>query len=226
MQKSKPRGWEIVCRGMDIPVDFPVRGFAETGFRFVGRHRAITSVIVNHWTGAENPPGVVYNSLSTHKNAFNAPEPLSIHFVVDWAGIVYQMADTELRGAHCRAQGLNGLSIGIEFIGRGSALDAPSRNVVRDLVEETLHGRRVKYYELTDAQTRTGVKLNRTLCNLYGLPFRVPVDADGRPHLSLLSDSQMRAFTGCVAHGHAEAKKIDCGLKLLRAIHEASLSVV
>lgn len=224
MQKGKIRGWEVVCRGMHVPVDFPVRGYSETGFRFHGRSRSITSHVVNHWTGAENPPATVYHNMLNAKNAYGAPEPLSVHFVVDWAGIVYQMADTELRGAHCRAAGLNGLSVGIEFVGRGTALDVPSRNVARDLVEETLHGRRVKYYELTDAQVRSGVKLNRTLCNLYGLPFRVPLDVEHRPHLSVMSEQAMRSFTGCVAHGHAEPKKVDCGLKLLRAIHEASLA--
>lgn len=222
MQKSSSKEWTLCCRGMYVPVDFPVRGWRETGFHFHGRSRAITNVVVNHWTGAENPPAAVYHNMSSHKNAFNAPEPLSVHFVVDWAGIVYQMADTELRGAHCRAHGLNATSIGIEFIGRGNALHNPSRSVVRNLVKETLHGQAVEYYELTEAQIRAGVKLNRMLCSLYGLPFRVPIDASSEPHLSLLSDNAIRSFTGCVAHGHAEAKKVDCGLGLLRAIHAAS----
>ncbi len=220
MQPTK-KDWYIMCRGMAVPVDYAVRGWRETGFRFEGRHRSITTACVLHWTGGEGPPAQVYNTLLTHKNKLGQPEPLSIHFVVDKDGIVYQMADTELRAAHCVAHGMNSLSIGIEFINRGSGTELPSRGVPRDLVTESIHGRRIKYYEMTLAQLRTGVKLTRTLCNLYGLPLRVPRDEAGEPTLYALPESRLRTYTGVLGHAHAEAGKLDPGLGILRAIDEA-----
>ncbi len=226
---SKKSGWQLVCRGMQVDVDFPVRTYLETGWQFHGRSRATTNIIVNHWTAAENPPSMVYTNMLNHA-VFDAsggrdPQPLSVHFVVDKDGIVFQMADTELRAAHCKAHGLNSTSIGIEFIGRGTAVDVPSRGVERPLVTESLQGRKTRYYELTPAQVRVGVKLNRELCRLYGLPLRVPLDKGGQPHLYALPEASIRSYTGCIAHGHAEAKKNDCGLALLRAIHQQSVNV-
>lgn len=230
--KSADKPWGIWCRDMYIPADFASRDWRETGFRFDGRRRTLTTAVVCHWTGGEGPPGAVYNTLLNHKSIVTAPdgqiieraEPLSIHFVVDKDGIVYQMADTELRASHCAAHGLNSLSIGIEFINRGSALDVPARGAQRELVTEVIHDRKTKYWEMTVAQLRAGVKLTRTLCNLYGLPYRVPTDAAGEPVLYALPDSKMRVYTGVLGHAHAERKKLDPGLGILRAIHEAAHS--
>ncbi len=220
--------WQIICRGLAVDVDFPVRGYVETGWRFHGRPRVRTAVIVNHWTAAENPPAAVYTNMLNHavyEDERKVSQPLSVHFVVDKDGVVFQMADTEMRAAHCKAGGLNAASIGIEFIGRGTSVDLPSRGVERPLVTESLQGRRIRYYELTPAQVKVGVKLNRELCRLYGLPLRVPLDKAGQPHLYALSEDVLRTYTGCIAHGHAEARKNDCGLALLRALHQASINV-
>ncbi len=224
MQPTSKVGWHLICRGMKVDVDFPVRTYLETGWQFHGRSRVTCQVVVNHWTAAENPPSMVYTNMLNHAvfvDGDRNPQPLSVHFVVDKDGIVFQMADTELRAAHCKAHGLNSSSIGIEFIGRGTGLDLPSRGVERELVTESIQGRKTRYYELTLAQVRVGVKLNRELCRLYGLPLRVPVDKEGKPHLYALPDAAMRTFTGCIGHGHAEARKTDCGLALLRAIHDS-----
>lgn len=216
-----------MCRGMPIPVDYAVRGWAETGFRFQGRSRTITTAIVLHATAAENPPATVYHNLANHAayttrgdETSKIPQPLSIHFVVDKDGIVYQMADTELRASHCAAHGLNNLSIGIEFINRMTTT-VPARGVERELVAEAIHHRRMRYYELLPAQIRTGVRLTRTLCNLYGLPYRVPLEA-GEPMLYALPEAKLRTYTGILGHAHAEENKVDPGLGILRAIADAA----
>lgn len=222
MQSKSGSKWHLVCRGMKVDVDFAVRGWAETGLRFEGRNRVLCSVVVNHTTGAENPPAAVHHSMSTRRNANGDPEPLSVHFLVDKDGIVYQMADTELRASHCKAHGLNAVSIGIEYICRHTAIDVPSRGTQRTIAVDRIHGRPVRYYELTLAQMRAGLQLNRMLCSLYGLPFAVPLDASGQVISTEMSDLRLRSFRGCIGHLHAEQKKTDPGLGLLRAIRDAA----
>lgn len=221
MQSSEPKGSYVMCRDMAIPVDYAVRPWRETGFHFTGRNRRLTTSVVLHATASENPPAAVFHNLGAHKNKLGQPEPLSVHFCVDKDGVVYQMADTELRASHCAAHGLNSLSIGIEFVNRMTALDLPSRGTKRDRVTESIHHRRVTYYELTLAQLRVGVRLTRTLCNLYGLPYRVPLDEAGEPTLYALPESRLRVYTGILGHAHAEENKVDPGLGILRAIQEA-----
>lgn len=208
---SAPRRWQLICRDLPIDVDFPVRTWDEHGHHFRGRHRTLTLQVVNHTTGSENPPATVFHTLSERD--------LSVHFVVDAGGVVYQMADTELRASHCPE--INVTSIGIEFVCRHSAIKLPARGIVRRLTKAVIHDAIVPHYELTDAQVRTGVKLNRALCNLYGLPFKVPLAMTGDVYPREMNDKLLKNFAGCVGHFHAQRQKTDPGLGILRAIRDA-----
>lgn len=211
MQTSSSKRWQLVCRGLPIDVDFPVRTWAEHHLQWTGRHRTVTFVVVNHWTAAENPPAAVFANMTQKK--------LSVHFIVDQGGVVYQTADTELRCAH--AGDMNAASIGIEFINRGSGTTTPNRGHARKLVTETIHGKRVRYFEFTEPQLRAAVKLNRALCGLYGLPLRVPLDDAGQPLARELVPHELAKYSGCLGHLHLESTKMDPGLGLLRALRDA-----
>lgn len=208
----------IIYKGRMVPVPFAVKTFEDTGWRFHGRFRTSTRLIVNHTTAAENPPGTVYRTLSEHKNAFKAPEPLSIHFVVDSEGRIYQMADTELRCAHTGTSE-NDVSIGIEFICRMSNLSAPTKGVERERVADIIHGKLVRYDNVTERQILAGVALNEALCNLYNLPLRCPTNATGDVLGAVMSDDTRKTHRGVCGHLNLKATKPDPGLRLLRAIH-------
>jgi hypothetical protein len=211
VQTPDPKRWQVVCRGLPIDVDFAVRGWADHGMQWSGRHRTLTAFIVNHWTGAENPPASVYANMKQ--------KGLSVHFIVDAAGVVYQMADTELRAAH--AGDVNATSIGIEYVNRGNAITNPNRGTPRKIVTATLQGKPARYCEMSEAQMRVGVKLNRLLCNLYGMELRVPLEADGTLILRELSSKELARFTGSIGHLHVEPFKLDPGEGLLRALRDA-----
>lgn len=215
-------GGVIIRRGRPHPVDFPVLTWVETGMRFYGRDRPSTQIVVNHWTGAENPPQAVYHNMLNHKNAFGAKEPLSVHFIVAADGTVYQTADCELRCAHAVAHGANGYSVGIEFVGRGTGLDLPDKGVHREVEEDRINGRTVRYANLTTAQTLIAIRLNRALCKLYELPFKVPTDLRGRVQAVEPDAITVSRFRGCVGHYWLESRKADPGLQLMRALQEAS----
>ncbi len=217
-----PRPTEIIMRGMRIDIGIRVLTFAETGFEFVGRERTHTRAIIAHVTGSENPPAAVYENMCTHA-AFGKRMPLSVHFVIDQKGAIYQMADTEMRGAHAVGKGgdrsANSWSVGIEFIGRGADWKpVPARGFTRPRAVETIHGVRTAYDELFDAQVTSGVALIEKLCGLYGLPMRVPEDARGEAVLKELDDHAYDTWRGVLGHAHVERGKVDPGLKILRAV--------
>lgn len=224
--KSADRQWGIWCRDMYIPADFATRDWKETGFRFEGRRRTRTQYCALHWTGGESPPGTVFTALETHAvykdvqgETKKVPEPLSIHFVVDQTGVVYQMADTELVCMHAASPGgfVNAHSIGIEFISRGSDLTKPSKGWTRPRVVEVIHGVKVPYDEMLPAQVRAGVQLVETLCKLYRLPMVVPELPDGTVRLS--RHPAIEGFRGVIGHLHVPGTtKTDPGAGLLRAI--------
>lgn len=206
----------VICDGRKVQTPFNVVGWARSGYEFRGRNRTVTKVVVNHATGAENPPSAVYKTLLTHAT-YGKLQPLSIHFVVDRYGEVYQMADTAIRCVH--AQDANAISIGIEFICRLSDFHkVPDKGVKRERVKARIHGVEVEYDELTPEQIEAGVLLNEFLCGLYALPMVVPENPDGSVYLDQLSDQASQRFVGCTAHLHWHPEKYDAGAGILRAI--------
>lgn len=215
----------IYCRGAQMPTPFPVRTWDDHGLRWTGRSRLRTSVILNHWTAAENPPIQVFENMSAHKGRDGKPEPLSVHFVVDPFGTIFQFADTELRAAHCarpERNSANGWSIGIEYQCRGHDTKVPTRGVTRHKTVARIHGRLISYAELTERQLYVGTLLNQFLSDLYGLPFTVPVDETGAIVQDCLPERELMLYRGSACHFHFEPNKPDCGVGILKAIKERS----
>jgi N-acetyl-anhydromuramyl-L-alanine amidase AmpD len=201
----------IVVRGQPVAVEAPVRTWHESGMQFPAtRWRDTTTAIVCHWTGAENPPSALYRNM--HKSK------LSVHFVLDAEGLIWQMMDAGRFGAHCQAHGANAYSVGIELINRGSAITLPDKGVVRPILRERIHGALVRYAGFTMAQVMSCLALCESLCRAYELPMQVPQrGGDVLPTAMTLAEA--RRFRGCGGHMHFERKKADPGLELLRAIH-------
>lgn len=220
-----PAGRFIVARGMPVQVGYPVKTWHDTGWRFASaRDRATSLQICAHWTGGENPPGVVYRSMSQHsvfdeKSGKDIAQPLSVHFIVSQKGLVYQTADTQARCVH--AGEANATSIGIEFIGRGNDLKKPQKGFLRTQVVERIHNVPVRYDELLDAQVEAGVKLIASLCTLYQLPLIVPENADGTVRLEQLPKEDFKTFRGVIGHLHCHPSKVDPGARILRAVQAA-----
>jgi N-acetylmuramoyl-L-alanine amidase len=203
----------IIVRGRPIAVRAIVHGWEKTGLHFTALARTSkTRVIMNHWTGAENPAVQLFENLRRSR--------LSVHFAVDVTGEVWQFMDTEAYGAHCRAYGANAYSVGIEYICRGNNLGAPTRGIIRQRKIDTLHGARVTFDDLSQAQIFAGVALNEALCGAYGLPMRVPELPTGEVLGDVLSAREAAQFTGCAGHLEWEAKKVDPARTLLQEIRD------
>ncbi len=222
---SKKQGGTFILKAnTPVEVGFRVKTFRETGYEFPCRVRTETRVIINHATGAENYPAQVYENMMRHKSAMGQLQPLSVHFIIDQRGVIYQTADADARCAHCagiyRDFSPNAVSIGIEIIGRLTDFrKVPNKGVVRPRVRETIHGVEVDVDEMLPAQIEAAVMLNEALCQMYKLPLRVPEDKHGAVRLETLSQEDAEAFTGCAGH-LAYARKPDPGQEVLRALQE------
>jgi hypothetical protein len=199
---------EIVVDGKSVYCGANVRTWHETGLWFMGlKPREQTQMVVLHWTGAENPPDAVYRNMTA--------SGLSVHFVIDQAGVVWQMADANACCAH--AKGVNDRGIGVEIINRGDAVGVPDKGVQRDTVIETIHGKQVRYAAFKSAQVVAAVELVTALCEAYGLPLRVPTER-GDVLADALPKKQLEAFCGVIGHLHARSGKRDPGVRLLRLV--------
>lgn len=213
MQPTQGRGNSIIVGGRRWPIDAKVHGWAETGLHFTGptlRKRLKTSMVCLHWTGAENPPSAVHANMTREK--------LSCHFVIDSSGEIYQMCDTALMCAH--AQGVNNRSVGIEIINRGDN-PAPQRAIVREVLIDQIHGRRIAYCAFLAPQLRAVADLVSVLCTAYQLPMRVPT-SQGAVLSTVLPPEQLDVFRGVIGHMHTKAGKRDPGMQLMRMLHALS----
>lgn len=222
--QAKQEGEYIIKHGARVNVGFRVRTYQETGYAFPGRARATTRMVILHGTGAENPPIQVYENMLRHKSALGQIQPLSIHFVIDQKGTIFQMADTESRCAHCagiyKDFSPNAVSIGIEIIGRLSDFrKVPDKGVSRPRIRERIHGVEIDVDEMLPAQCDAAAKLTETLCALYKLPMRVPEDASGTLSLEMMSERAASSYVGVAGHLHF-AGKPDPGRLALRAVQE------
>ncbi len=221
MQTSGSNTRELIVRGFGRAVPFNVRTFRTTGMEFVGRTRLVTRAIVLHTTGAENDADDVYRNMSERLTAQGKPEKLSVHFIIDQRGTIYQTADTEMRAAHCKAMDANSWSIGIELVNRLHNFKAPTKGYLRLRVTDHIHGEELTYDDLYPRQVEQCTRLVRALCELYKLPMRVPEDELGNVRSDVLAEEEAARFTGVVGHLQLEPKKVDPGMRVLRAIQAA-----
>lgn len=206
---------EIMVRGLPYRCLAPIRTWRTTGLHFLTRTRRETRWVVNHWTAAENAAPRVYANMAAGR--------VSVHFIVDQLGEVYQCCDTDARCAHAADNGGNTYGVGIEIVNRGDG-DAPARTFVRSTRTERIHGRGCTYAEFFPAQIASVVALNAAICSAYGLPMRVPMK-DGDVYPTALPVRYLESFRGVLGHFHLTTGKRDPGLELLRRIHATGVAV-
>lgn len=207
---------EFVVDGRRVYTPAVVRTWHETGVSFTRpMNRPETRLITLHWTGAENPPAAVNRNM---KNA-----SLSVHFVVDQFGIVWQMCDAAALCAH--AAGVNEASVGIEIISRGDDKKVPTRGVERVELKERIRGRTVTYAGFTLEQEIAVVALVAALCGHYRIPMAVPTWENGDVRLEQLSAKELGAMRGVIGHLHAHKGKNDPGGRMLSLVHLHGISV-
>lgn len=164
---------------------------------------------------------------------------LSVHFLLDVDGTLYQTLDLALRARH--AGPANDRSIGIEIAQIGAYPDTstidrfyrrsddgglelnipaeyepppggPFRPARPDLIRGAIHGRSLVQPDYTDAQYETLALLVAALAEHFpNLPRRAPTGADGTVLARVMTEAELASFRGVVGHFHVTTAKIDPG---------------
>lgn len=193
---------------------------SESGLSFRGlRAREDTRYIVLHWTAGVGLARQVFATLARKR--------LSVHFVVEPDGTVYQFAETDRLCQHAgkiddgdgdghQASG-NRYSIGIEIVNPANTM-VLARGVERQAIREVIHGQERIYSSFTSAQVVAVLELVEHLCGEWRLPMVVPML--GSDVLStVMGEAAFADFRGVLGHLHLTMSKSDPGLAVLRAVH-------
>jgi hypothetical protein len=174
--------------------------------RLIGRSRTLSQLrrvvrqIVVHLDGCRDAR-MCYEVLQNERG-------LSVHFMVDNDGTIYQGLDLVDCAFH--AGGVNEVSVGIELQNRGDAARNPNYYPEgRNTVTCRIHGAQFLAYDFTEAQYQAMARLTRTLTRVFDdIPLHSP-EANSRPVWTTIPN--VRSFVGFLGHYHVEREKWDPG---------------
>lgn len=133
---------------------------------------------------------------------------LSVHFLIDNDGTIYQTLD--LADCAFQATGVNEFSIGVELCNRGDvALDGPNRYHDRNIKEIAVNGGLHKTWDYTEAQYQAMIALGKALARIFPALPQVYPDSGGDLLTRYLADP--RGFSGYLGHYHVTNQKWDPG---------------
>lgn len=210
--------------GSGFPVDFDVVHHPDLSFErhpnnFRVREEPTPQAVIWHWDVAMSSRGC-FQTLLERK--------ISIHFMVDGDGTVYQSLDLSLEADH--TVGHDDGTIGIEancpyWIKRQERL-----RVERPVVEEFLpNGNGIQeHLGFTVAQEESVVKLAHALSDHFGIPKTLP--AGKHPSMRdqngvCLKECLDKGFRGHAGHYHVQRNKMDPGTLLWPKLIESGFVV-
>lgn len=141
---------------------------------------------------------------------------LSVHFIVDNDGIIYQTLDLALVAFH--AAQWNNNSIGVEMCNRGDAAKEPhyyeSGKYGPDRTPRfcKINGHTFKAFDYTAAQYEAMRKLSKALIRLFpNLPPEYPQSSPGVQTWDTMPEPASMKFSGFIGHYHLTQRKWDPG---------------
>jgi murein DD-endopeptidase MepM/ murein hydrolase activator NlpD len=145
-------------------------------------------------------------------NVLHNERGLSVHFLLDNDGTIYQTVDLAFMAFH--AAGFNANSIGVEMCNRGDAKQWPEfyrqRGQKRDVTTCRIHGHTYLAFDYTAAQYDALKALARGLVRaLPNLPLEYPQESPGYQSWAVLPG--VRGYAGLLGHYHTTTRKWDPG---------------
>jgi len=215
----------IVYQGNFIPINWPKvvlwsedKGLKlEKGFSPYTEKRDI-KMFMNHWD-------VCLNSKTC--NRVLQKRGISVHFLLDNDGTIYQTMDMNHAAWHAGSKSLNHSTVGIEI---SNAYDLKWQSWYkkngfgeRPVIEgETVHGNKMKPFTgFYDVQIQALKALWKAIHEGLGVPLECPVDDKGNTLKEVSKDVESNKFRGFVSHYHATSRKIDCaGLDIKKLLQD------
>jgi hypothetical protein len=138
---------------------------------------------------------------------------LSIGFLIDYDGTIYQSTDLQYSAQHCG--NINSYSVGIEvcnpietkYNSYYTSKGLPSRPIVKS---QTFHGHKYKnFLGLYPIQIEALKVLLKALSTGLNIPLDTPLDKDGNGLYEVSSEVQNCTYRGIVGHYHQNKEKWD-----------------
>lgn len=199
----------IVIGGRSIPVGVPVNHSLQFRVGEPGTHarRGQVTMGVVHFSGGEPRDGSgVWQTLHDRD--------LSVHFVIDRQGTIWQFADpATVSTAHC-GSAINAKSWGVEVVDFGELTEGeqpPAAGRERNIYSATTNGRALRFGDFMPAQYTALF----ALANACSVGLGVPRAVLGAPWQRR---READTFNGLVGHLHLSTNKNDPGPRPLEQI--------
>jgi len=185
-----------------------------------------------------------YDQSGTSRRCFRTLHDLrclSVHFMVDLDGTIYQTLDLKERAWHATTS--NSRSVGVEIANIGAFTEQEisdrfthwyrrdeqgwrvilpdgelrtagfiPRPMRAEPVVGTIQGKSLTQYDFTPQQYEALIKLTATLCKVFpNLRCDYPRDESGRLIPQKLPDEQLKEYRGVLGHYHIQTNKVDPG---------------
>lgn len=176
------------------------------------------SFFVCHWD-------VCLSSQSCYKVLEN--RGLSVHFLIDNDGTIYQTMDINDVAYHAGSRTWNDRSIGVEISNAYYPKHQAwyKRNVGEErplITDAVVHGKKLDPFTGFYPQQLDALKaLMRAVNKATGIPLQAPLDRSKSTNTTVSKKAASGRFEGFVSHYHLTNRKIDCaGLDLKKLLKE------
>ena len=210
----------IICNSELIKIDWPKvvlwddqHGFKSnpgTYYNYAGKEDRAPTMFVNHWD-------VCLSSESCAK-VLNK-RGISVHFLIDNDGTIYQMLDTQHGAWHAGVGKINHKSIGVEisnaYYPKYQSWYEKNNFGSRPIVNHAwVNGSRLKQHlGFYPVQIKAAQALWLACSSAYDIPLESPSSNDNDFKTSTKTEQTVTSgkFKGIVSHYHITKRKIDCG---------------
>tara|TARA_R100001509_G_scaffold165469_1_gene147264 strand:+ start:1536 stop:2432 length:897 start_codon:yes stop_codon:yes gene_type:complete len=187
-------------------------------YDYTGRAKRNIRLFVNHWDVCLD---------STRCNDVLNKRGISVHFLIDNDGTIFQTLDMQHGAWHGSSGRVNRASVGVEISNayypkyqnwyekRGFG----ERPIMKDVV---VHGQKLpEFLGFYDVQIQATQALWKAIESATAVEFKAPLGSDGNTSKKYEQDVVYGKFAGIVSHYHCSKKKIDCGgMDIKRLIEE------
>ena len=200
----------VFLSGQPVHIGTPAVTWMDHGMVFErgrgarARKRKIDLVVL-HWTGGENEPPAVFETLEKRE--------LGIEFAIGSDGLVWQFCDPSKIDTFDAGK-FNGRSVGIEMVNYGhrpTLRQVPTAGLDRWQEDQVIHGRGMRVANFYRPQMDAMVRLVDRLCDWYQIPKQYPY-AKTVPEC-------IEDFKGVAGHFHLTTRKTDPGLEPFRHLN-------
>ena len=189
-------------------------------YSYAGRPKRSIRYFVNHWD-------VCLSSKSCQ--SVLDKRGISVHFLIDNDGTIYQTLDMQHGAWHAGSERANRASVGVE-ISNAYYTKYQDWYIKNGLGERPIeegawvHGNKLSpFLGFYPAQLKAVKALWRAIHEATGIPYETPLNQFGKTSTHYEQDVTYGKFSGFVSHYHVSKRKIDCaGLDIKQMLDEVT----